>query len=54
MHYKKLINEIAAKHGVTPKEVDTEIRRAIKLSGYDMKPEVFISMLIQKVKQELY
>lgn len=54
MNYKNLIKQIAEIHNTTPNEVDTQIRKAIRLSGYDMKPEVFISMLMQKVKQELY
>ncbi len=38
---------------ITPKEVDNEMRAAIKAAGYDMEPELFIVLAAAKVNSEI-
>jgi len=53
MSYKSLIKRVASEHNTTPKEVDREIRNAIKEAGLDMEPAAFIAMCTEKVKEKL-
>lgn len=53
MNYNKLLEEIAKKYNTTAENVDKEIRHAIKFSGSDEQPEVFISRLVEKTKKQL-
>ena len=53
MSYKKLLKVVAAEHNTTPKEVDREMRAAIKAAGYDMEPELFIALVAAKVNGEI-
>ena len=50
MNYQKLIRKVAKHYGVSQKEVDAEIKKAIQYSGYQMKPEDFIKMCLKKLK----
>lgn len=50
MNYKQMLKIIAKTHNTTPEEVDKEMRVAIKTAGYDISPEVFISLAAEKVK----
>lgn len=45
-----MLKIIAKTHNTTPEEVDKEMRAAIKTAGYDISPEVFISLAAEKVK----
>ena len=53
MNYKQMLKIIAKTHNTTPEEVDREMRAAIKTAGYDISPEVFISLVVGKVKGEM-
>ncbi|MBE6719181.1 MAG: hypothetical protein E7571_00815 [Ruminococcaceae bacterium] len=53
MSYKKLLKMVAAEYNTTPKEVDSEIRAAIKAAGYDMEPELFIALAASKVSSAI-
>lgn len=53
MSYKSLIKKVAKEHNTTSKEVDYEIREAIKAAGLDMSPEEFIAMGVARVKEEM-
>ncbi|MCR4615433.1 MAG: hypothetical protein K5756_04720 [Clostridiales bacterium] len=53
MSYKKLIKNIAESYKTTSKEVDTEIREAIKAAGYDVEPEIFIAFAVAKFNSEM-
>lgn len=53
MTYKKLLKNIAEEYNTTSKEVENQIKLAIKMAGYNMQPEEFIIMLTQKVKSKM-
>lgn len=53
MRYEKLLEIIAQENNTTPKEVDKEIREAIKSAGLDMPPELFIALNAAKVKDDI-
>lgn len=53
MSYKTLLKKIAKEHNTTPEEVDKEMREAIKYTGMDVEPEVFISMMASKVRSKM-
>lgn len=53
MEYEKLLEIIAQEHNTTPKEVDKEIKLAIKSAGLDMPPEMFIALNAAKVKNDI-
>jgi len=52
MGYRKLLKAVAKQENTTPKEVDREIRAAIKAAGLDMHPATFIAMCAAKVKKD--
>lgn len=52
MKYEKIIREIAKKHNTTKKEVDSQIRFALKNSGIDLSPEIVIEIAAQKIKKD--
>lgn len=53
MNYNKMLMVIALENNTTPQEVDREIRYAIQAAGYDIPPEVFISLLKAKAENEI-
>ena len=53
MNYQELLQETAKEFGTTPQQVDREMRAAIKAAGYDVSPEVFISLTAAKVKNKI-
>lgn len=53
MSYNKLLKKVAKEHKTSKKQVDTEIRKAIKMAGYDIEPDEFIAMLTLKVKNQI-
>lgn len=53
MKYKRLLKLISAENNTTPQEVDKEIRKAIQAAGYDIEPELFISILIAKAESQI-
>lgn len=53
MSYKSLLNKVAEQYKTTPEEVDKEIREAIKYTGMDIEPKLFISLILAKVKSEI-
>ena len=42
MQYKQILQAIAKEYNTTSAEVDKEIRKAIKLAGYDISPAEFL------------
>ncbi|MBO4733163.1 MAG: hypothetical protein J5662_01670 [Clostridia bacterium] len=52
MKYKRIIREIAKKHNVSEKEVDSQIRFALKSSGINLSPEIVIKIATQKIKKD--
>jgi hypothetical protein len=53
MSYQKLLKQVAKEHNTTPKEVENEIKNAIRCVGYDIEPVEFIALISSKVKSEL-
>ncbi len=53
MRYKQILKSVAAEHNTTEKEVDKEIRKAIKASGLNMEPMEFIRLTTAMVKAKL-
>lgn len=54
MSYKKLLNKIAKENGTTAKDVDNEMRMALKMAGLDIEPAAFISLVSTKVKNDCF
>lgn len=54
MSYQKLIEQVAREHNTTPQEVDSEMRMALHMAGYDIDPALFISLAASKVKKTIY
>lgn len=52
MNYQQLLKKVAKEFHTTPKEVEIEIRKAIRAAGYDISPEAFISLCVAKVRQD--
>lgn len=53
MKYKEMLKMVARQENTTPKKVDKEIRKAIKLAGIDINPEAFIKMCAMKIKDDI-
>lgn len=53
MNYKKLLEQVANEHNTTPKEVESEIKKAINVAGYNIEPAMFISLIVSKVKNNI-
>ncbi len=54
MEYKKMLKQVAKKYNTTPEEVEEEMKKAITASGFDMSPQLFISLCTAKVKKTIY
>ena len=54
MSYQKLIEQVAREHNTTPQEVDSEMRMALHMAGYDIEPTMFIALATTKVKKTIY
>ncbi len=54
MGYQRLLEKIAKENNTTPKEVEKEMREALKAAGYDIEPAVFIALAASKVKKTIY
>ncbi len=50
---QQILKRVAAEHNTTEKEVDKEIREAIKASGLNMEPMEFIRMTTATVRAKL-
>lgn len=54
MSYQKLLEQIAKEHNTTPEEVNSEMRTALKMAGYDIEPAMFIALATTKVKKTIH
>lgn len=54
MSYQKLLEQVAKEHNTTPQEVDSEMRTALQMAGYDIEPTMFIALATAKVKKTIY
>ena len=52
MNYEQLLRVIAKKYNTTPDEVEKEIKAAIKATGLDVTPQLFIAICATKVKRD--
>ncbi len=52
MSYQKILNQIAKENNTTSEEVETEIRKALEMAGYNIDPELFIALIAAKVKKD--
>ena len=53
MNYEKLLQLVAEEYNTTPKEVEKEIKNAIKIAGYDMEPGLFIALCAKKAMDDI-
>lgn len=53
MNYKKILEKVAKQHNTKIEAVDLEIRNAIKAAGLDIEPSIFITLVTEKVKNEI-
>ena len=54
MSYQKLLEQVAREHNTTPEEVDSEMRTALQMAGYDIEPAMFITLATAKAKKTIY
>lgn len=54
MSYQKLLEQVAREHNTTPEEVDSEMRTALQIAGYDIEPAMFIALATTKTKKTIY
>lgn len=51
MSYQKLLEQVAKEYNTTLQEVDSKIRTALQMAGYDIEPDVFIALATVKTKR---
>ena len=54
MSYQKLLEQVAREHNTTPEEVDSEMRTALQMAGYDIEPAMFIELATTKAKKTMH
>ena len=54
MEYKKIIAQIAKRHGVSSKQVDSELKTALEMSGINVTPDIFIQIAAERIKKTIY
>ena len=54
MSYQKLLKQVAKEYNTTPKEIDSEMRTALQMAGYDIEPSMFIALATAKAKKTIY
>ena len=54
MSYQKLLEQVAREHNTTPQEIDSEMRTALQMAGYDVEPAMFIALATTKAKKTIY
>ena len=54
MNYKIITEQIAADNDTTAKEVEEEMKKALKAAGLDIEPDMFISLISSGIKKSLY
>ena len=54
MSYQKLLEQVAKEHNTTPEQVDSEMRTALQMAGYDIEPAMFIALATAKAKKTIY
>ena len=54
MSYQKLLEQVARENNTTPQEVDSEMRTALQMAGYDIEPAMFIALATTKEKKTIY
>lgn len=54
MSYQKLLEQVARENNTTPQEVDSEMRTALQMAGYDIEPAMFIALATTKAKKTIY
>ena len=52
MNYKRIIKQVAKQHNVSPDYVDLQIRSALKESGINITPELFIELVSNQAKKD--
>ena len=53
MNYNELLQTVADEYNTTPKEVESEMKNAIKAAGYNISPQLFISLCAAKLKDDI-
>ena len=48
-----IYEKVAAQHNTTPEEVKEEMQKAIRATGIDMEPEVFINLVARGVLNKI-
>lgn len=54
MSYQKLLEQVAREHNTTPEDVDSGMRTALQMAGYDIEPVMFIALATAKAKKTIY
>ena len=48
-----IYERVAAQHNTTPEEVKEEMQKAIRATGIDMEPEIFINLVAKGVMKKI-
>ena len=54
MSYQKLLEQVAREHNTTPEDVDSEMRTALQMAGYNIEPSMFIALATAKEKKTIH
>ncbi|MBR6902946.1 MAG: hypothetical protein IKN39_03555 [Clostridia bacterium] len=54
MKYNQIIKQLAKKNKISKKEVDLQMRSALKNSGINVSPEVVIQIAVEQIKKTIY
>lgn len=54
MNYQEILEQIARKHNTASEEIEAEMRKALRLAGYDIEPAVFIAIATTKAEKTIY
>lgn len=52
MTYQEILERIAKKHNTDSKEIETAMREALHLAGYDIEPAMFIAFATVKAEKD--
>lgn len=54
MQYQRLLELVAKENNTTPEKVEKEMRKALRMAGYDIEPAIFIALAASKAKKTIY
>lgn len=54
MNYQEILEQIAREHNTASEEIEAEMRKTLRLAGYDIEPAMFIAIATTKAEKTIY